>query len=111
MPIFKRAEAVRTRAALNATAADLSSATTPEARQEVLRRHGVTDVPEGEGEGVRGRTAAGGPARIAEDSRPGARFPVHYGRRAGKTIAPRPARAEELIHIRRPPRPQVHAGT
>lgn len=47
MPIFKRAEAVRTRAALNATAADLSSATTPEARQEVLRRHGVTDVPEG----------------------------------------------------------------
>ena len=46
MSIFKRAEAVRTRAELNAAAADLSQAETPEQKQAVLRKHGVTDVPD-----------------------------------------------------------------
>lgn len=47
MGIFKRAEAVQNRAQLNATAADLSKAETPEQRQAVLRKVGITDVPEG----------------------------------------------------------------
>ncbi len=46
MGIFKRADAVRTRSELTATAADLSNATTPEQRQQVLQKHGVTDVPD-----------------------------------------------------------------
>jgi hypothetical protein len=37
---------VRTRAALLATAADLSKAETAEARQKVLRDKGITDVPD-----------------------------------------------------------------
>lgn len=47
MGIFKRSEAVQNRAQLNATAADLSNATTTEAKQEVLRKVGITDVPPG----------------------------------------------------------------